>query len=251
MHNDRDRCLRALRAKDTRFDGWFFTAVRTTGIYCRPSCPAAPHAENVAFYPSAAAAQLAGFRACRRCRPDASPGSPEWDHRADVTARAMRLIADGVVDRSGVAGMASRLGYSKRQVERHLLAELGAGPLALARAQRAQTARILIETSTLPFAEVAFASGFGSIRSFNETVRAVFDLPPSELRRRASPTGSGSAPAPGAATSAAGTHRPPPGASRCGCRSARRWRRRVCSPTWWPRPCPASRSGATGRTGGP
>jgi AraC family transcriptional regulator, regulatory protein of adaptative response / DNA-3-methyladenine glycosylase II len=185
MHTDHERCLRALRAKDPRFDGWFFTAVRTTGIYCRPSCPAiTPRAENVEFHPSAASAQGAGFRACKRCRPDASPGSPAWDHRADVTARAVRLIADGVVDRAGVSGLARRLGYSTRQVERHLQAELGAGPLALARAHRAQTARTLIETTALPLGEVAFAAGFGSIRSFNDTVRAVFDTTPSELRGR-------------------------------------------------------------------
>ena len=190
MHLDHERCLRAVRAKDTRFDGWFFTAVRTTGIYCRPSCPATPAAANVSFYPSAAAAQRAGYRACKRCRPDASPGSPEWDNRADVVARAMRLIADGVVDRRGVSGLARHLGYSVRQVERHLLAELGAGPVALARANRAQTARILLETTTLPLSEVAFAAGFGSVRSFNDTVRAVFALPPGELRRRvrSSPT---------------------------------------------------------------
>ncbi|MEX1177054.1 MAG: AlkA N-terminal domain-containing protein [Nitriliruptor sp.] len=186
MHTDHASCLRAVQARDPRFDGWFVTAVRTTGIYCRPSCPAlTPRAANVTFHPSAAAAQRAGYRACKRCRPDASPGSPAWDPRADVTARAVRLIADGLVDRRGVGGLAAELGYSTRQVERHLRAELGAGPLALARAHRAQTARTLIETTTLPFAEVAFAAGFGSVRSFNDTVRSVFALPPSELRRRA------------------------------------------------------------------
>ncbi|MGP4000260.1 AlkA N-terminal domain-containing protein [Streptomyces sp. 8N706] len=186
MHTDTDRCVRAVRSKDARFDGWFFTAVLTTGIYCRPSCPVVPpRAENMRFYPSAAAAQHAGFRACKRCRPDASPGSPQWNERADLVARAMRLIADGCVDRDGVPGLAARLGYSTRQVERQLLAELGAGPLALARAQRAQTARLLIETSALPMADVAFAAGFASIRTFNDTVREVFALSPSELRRRA------------------------------------------------------------------
>ncbi|MHC5908615.1 AlkA N-terminal domain-containing protein [Streptomyces sp. S6] len=186
MHTDRERCVRAVQSKDARFDGWFFTAVHTTGIYCRPSCPAVPpKPQNMAFYPSAAACQQAGFRACKRCRPDTSPGSPEWNHRADVVARAMRLIGDGVVDRDGVTGLATRLGYSTRQVERQLLAELGAGPLALARAQRAQTARILIETSELPMADVAFAAGFSSIRTFNDTVREVFALSPTELRCRA------------------------------------------------------------------
>lgn len=185
MHADRERCVRAVQSKDARFDGWFFTAVLTTRIYCRPSCPVVPpKPENMTFYPSAAACQQAGFRACKRCRPDTSPGSPEWNQRADLVARAMRLIADGVVDRDGVPGLAARLGYSTRQVERQLLAELGAGPLALARAQRAQTARLLIETTPLPMAEIAFAAGFSSIRTFNETVREVFALAPGELRAR-------------------------------------------------------------------
>ncbi|MGW1797916.1 AlkA N-terminal domain-containing protein [Streptomyces sp. NPDC001984] len=186
MHVDRERCVRAVQSKDARFDGWFFTAVLTTRIYCRPSCPVVPpKPENMTFYPSAAACQQAGFRACKRCRPDTSPGSPEWNQRADLVARAMRLIADGVVDREGVPGLAARLGYSTRQVERQLLAELGAGPLALARAQRAQTARLLIETTPLPMAEIAFAAGFSSIRTFNDTVREVFALSPSDLRARA------------------------------------------------------------------
>jgi AraC family transcriptional regulator, regulatory protein of adaptative response / DNA-3-methyladenine glycosylase II len=183
---DRERCVRAVQSKDARFDGWFFTAVLTTGIYCRPSCPVAPpKPANMRFFPSAAAAQQAGFRACKRCRPDASPGSPEWDIRADLVARAMRLIADGVMDDGGVPALARRLGYSVRQVERQLLAELGAGPLALARAQRAQTARLLIETTALPMGEVAFAAGFASIRTFNDTVRDVFALAPTQLRERA------------------------------------------------------------------
>ncbi|KOG48141.1 DNA-3-methyladenine glycosylase 2 [Streptomyces decoyicus] len=188
MHTDTERCLRAVRSKDARFDGWFYTAVLTTRIYCRPSCPVVPpKPENMRFYPSAAAAQQAGFRACKRCRPDASPGSPEWNERADLVARAMRLIVDGIVDREGVPGLAARLGYSTRQIERQLLAELGAGPLALARAQRAQTARLLVETTALPMADVAFAAGFASIRTFNETVREVFALSPTELRQRARP----------------------------------------------------------------
>lgn len=185
MHTDREACLRAVAAKDPRFDGWFFVAVRTTGIYCRPSCPATPLARNLTFHPSAAAAQAAGYRACKRCRPDASPGSPEWNHRTDAVARAMRLIADGVVDRDGVPGLAARLGYSVRQVQRQLQAELGAGPLAIARAQRAQTARLMIETTDLPMTDVAAAAGFASIRAFNTTVAEVFALSPTDLRRRA------------------------------------------------------------------
>src|SRR5450759_3350641 len=138
MHKDTEACERAIRSRDARFDGWFFCAVVTTGIYCRPRCPARTHRKNMRFYPSAAAAQQAGFRACKRCRPDASPGSPEWNERADLVARAMRLIADGIIDRDGVPGLAASLGYSVRQVERQLRAELGAGPLAIARAQRSQ-----------------------------------------------------------------------------------------------------------------
>jgi AraC family transcriptional regulator of adaptative response / DNA-3-methyladenine glycosylase II len=180
---DPERCYRAVASRDARFDGWFFTAVRTTGIYCRPSCPArTPLARNVSFFSTAAAAQAAGFRACRRCRPDAAPGSPAWDVRADVVARAMRLIRDGEVERSGVPGLAAHLGYSERQLHRLLVGELGVGPLALARAQRAQTARVLIETTELPMADVAFAAGFASIRQFNDTVREVFATTPSDLR---------------------------------------------------------------------
>jgi AraC family transcriptional regulator of adaptative response / DNA-3-methyladenine glycosylase II len=183
VHTDIEGCVRAVQSKDARFDGWFFTAVVTTGIYCRPSCPVVPpKAKNMRFYPSAAAAQQGGFRACKRCRPDATPGSPQWDQRADLVARAMRLIADGLVDREGVPGLARQLNYSRRQVERALAAELGAGPLALARAQRAQAARLLIETTTLPFGEVAAAAGFASVRQFNDTVRDIFALTPTELR---------------------------------------------------------------------
>ncbi len=168
---------------DARFDGWFFCGVKTTGIYCRPSCPArTPKRENVRFFATAAAAQGAGFRACKRCRPDATPGSPEWDLRADLVGRAMRLIADGVVDREGVPGLARRLGYTERHVHRQLVAVVGAGPLALARAQRAQTARVLLETTPLPVAEVAFAAGFSSVRQFNDTIREVFATTPSALR---------------------------------------------------------------------
>jgi AraC family transcriptional regulator of adaptative response / DNA-3-methyladenine glycosylase II len=180
---DDERCFRAVSSRDRRFDGWFYTAVTTTGIYCRPSCPATtPKRSNVRFFPSAAAAHGAGFRACKRCRPDAAPGSPEWNSRADVVARAMRLIADGTVDRTGVSGLAARLGYSERQLNRLLLAEVGAGPLALARAQRAQTARLLLETTDLSVSQTAFAAGFASVRQFNDTIREVFAVSPSGLR---------------------------------------------------------------------
>lgn len=183
MELDFERCYRAVDSRDPRFDGWFVTAVTTTGIYCRPSCPAVtPKPQNVMFYPTAAAAHRLGFRACRRCRPDAAPGSPEWDNRADVVGRAMRLIADGTVDREGVEGLAAKLGYGARHLHRMLSDEVGAGPLALARAQRAQTARTLIETTDMPLTEVAFAAGFGSVRQFNETVREVYASNPSDLR---------------------------------------------------------------------
>ena len=182
---DPDQCYRAVESKDARFDGCFFTAVRTTGIYCRPSCPAVtPKRQNVEFFPTAAAAHEHGYRACKRCRPDASPGSPEWDRRGDVVARAMRLVADGVVDRDGVAGLARHLHYSERHLNRLMVDELGAGPIAVARAQRATTARILIETTAMSFTAIAFAAGFGSVRQFNDTIREVFAATPGELRAK-------------------------------------------------------------------
>lgn len=187
---DHESCYRVVKSRDRRFDGIFYTAVHTTGIYCRPSCPArTPAAKNVDFFLSAAAAQGAGFRACKRCLPDATPGSPDWDVQADVAGRAMRLIADGTVDREGVDGLARRIGYTPRHLSRLLTAELGAGPLALARARRAQTARILIETTTMGYADIAFAAGFSSVRQFNETVREVYASSPTELRGRSVRTG--------------------------------------------------------------
>ncbi|MFG3154795.1 DNA-3-methyladenine glycosylase 2 family protein [Streptomyces sp. NPDC048219] len=181
-----DSRYEAVRSRDARFDGAFFFAVETTGIYCRPSCPAVtPKRRNVRFFATAAAAQGSGFRACRRCRPDAVPGSADWNVRADVVGRAMRLIGDGVVDHEGVTGLAGRLGYSARQVQRQLTAELGAGPVALARAQRAHTARVLLQTTGLPVTEIAFASGFASVRQFNETIKAVYAATPSDVRAAA------------------------------------------------------------------
>ena len=223
---DFDLCYRALGAREPRFDGWFFTAVTSTGIYCRPSCPArTPQRENVRFYPSAAAAQQAGFRACKRCRPGRLPRLAGVELARRLVARAMRLIADGVIDRDGVPGSPPRLGYSERQLQRLLLAELGAGPLALARAQRAQTARMLIETSSLPMTDVAFAAGFASIRQFNATIREVFAVTPTELRERA-PRRDPQA-------------RPPPARRRRDRAAARlsfrrRYRPRTCSATWPP-----------------
>ena len=185
LHQDHESCYRAVKSKDRRFDGIFYTAVHTTGIYCRPSCPArTPASKNVSFFPTAAAAQAAGFRACKRCLPDATPGSPDWDVAADVAGRAMRLIADGVVDRDGVDGLAARLGYTPRHLTRLLSAELGAGPLALARARRAQTARVLIETTAMTYTDIAFAAGFSSVRQFNDTIREVYASSPTDLRGR-------------------------------------------------------------------
>jgi len=182
---DPESCYRAVKSRDRRFDGVFYTAVRTTGIYCRPSCPArTPAYQNVSFHPSAASAQAAGYRACKRCLPDATPGSPDWDVAATAAGRAMRLIADGVVDREGVEGLARRVGYTPRHLTRILSAELGAGPLALARARRAQTARVLIETTALTYADIAFASGFSSVRQFNDTIREVYAASPTDLRGR-------------------------------------------------------------------
>src|SRR6202046_939497 len=155
MHEDHDRCYRAVASRDARFDGRFVTAVRTTGIYCRPSCPAhTPQRENVTFYPGATAAVAAGFRACKRCRPEAAPGSREWDLRGDLAARALRAIAAGTIDGSpgdgGVPALAKSLHISERHLHRVLVAEVGAGPLALARTRRAQTARLLRDAPDTP-----------------------------------------------------------------------------------------------------
>jgi AraC family transcriptional regulator, regulatory protein of adaptative response / DNA-3-methyladenine glycosylase II len=184
--DDFEGCYRFMQSRDPRYDGYFVVAVTSTGVYCRPSCPARlPYRRNVRIFGSVAAAQHEGFRACKRCDPDAAPGSPHWNRRAGVAGRAMRLIADGAVDRHGVSGLAERLHFSERQLGRILLAELGAGPVALARAQRAQSARTLIETTELPFAEVATGAGFRSVRQFNDTLRAVYGRTPTELRARA------------------------------------------------------------------
>ena len=203
MIPDADTCYRAMEGKDPRFDGWFFVAVRSTGIYCRPSCPSrTPLRRNVTFHSTAASAQRAGYRACKRCRPDASPGSPEWNVRGDLAGRALRLIADGIVDREGVPGLARRVGYSERQLHRVLVAEVGAGPIALARAQRAQTARILLETTELPSADVAFAAGFASVRQFTDTVQDVFAMTPTGSASSTSRSRHRRAPRRGPATSA-------------------------------------------------
>ncbi|MBA2575592.1 MAG: DNA-3-methyladenine glycosylase 2 family protein [Euzebyaceae bacterium] len=189
MHPDFDVCYRAVASRDTRFDGRFYTAVVSTRIYCRPSCPARiPLARNVRFYTAAAAAEADGFRACRRCRPEVSPDAPDWDLRADLVGRALRLIAEGVVDEEGIPGLASRLAVGARHLHRLFVAELGVGPLAVARSRRAQMARQLLDHTALPVTQVAFAAGFSSVRQFNHTVRSAHDRTPTQLR-----AGSGSA----------------------------------------------------------
>src|SRR5579859_1370830 len=193
MTLDFDTCCRAVLARDPRFDGRFYTAVTSTGIYCRPVCPArTPARRNMRFYPHPGAAEAAGFRACRRCRPEASPGSPEWNVRADLTGRAVRLIADGYVDEHSVDGLARRLAVTERHLRRLLVTELGAGPLALARSMRMQTARRLLAETAMPITEIAFASGFSSVRQFNATFLESYGKPPSALRpvlRRPAPHG--------------------------------------------------------------
>jgi AraC family transcriptional regulator, regulatory protein of adaptative response / DNA-3-methyladenine glycosylase II len=182
---DFESCYRLSDSRDPRYDGIFFIAATSTRLYCRPSCPARqPKRANVRFYPTAAAAQAAGFRACKRCRPDAAPGSPEWNWRADIVARAMRLIGDGIVDREGISGLAERLGFSDRHLRRLLSEQVGASPVALARAQRANAARLLIESTEMPLADAAFAAGFHSVRQFNDTISDVFASTPSEMRHR-------------------------------------------------------------------
>jgi len=185
---DDDTCYRALRARDSRFDGRFFVGVLSTGIYCRPVCPArTPLRRNVRFFGSAAAAVAAGLRACRRCRPDSLPGSREWDHRSDLVARALRLLGSGAADEGGVEAVARALNVTQRHLNRALTAEVGTTAGQLARTRRAQTARLLLEHTTLTLTDVAFAAGFGSVRQFNDVMRAQFGVTPGELRRAVRP----------------------------------------------------------------
>ena len=185
MINDFDSCYRAVQSRDARFDGRFFTAVTSTGIYCRPICPArTPLEANVRFYARAAAAEAAGFRACRRCHPEQSPEAPEHQGNSSLVARALRLIAEGMVDAEGVGGLARALEVSERHLHRSFVEEIGVGPLALARTRRAQTARLLIDRTSMPLTNIAAASGFSSLRQFNETMQASFGCNPTELRRK-------------------------------------------------------------------
>ncbi|WP_188037514.1 bifunctional transcriptional activator/DNA repair enzyme AdaA, partial [Actinotalea sp. JY-7885] len=180
---DHDIAYRAVQGRDPRFDGRLFVAVVSTGIYCRPSCPSrTPRPENCRFHTTAAACVAAGFRACRRCRPDALPGSREWDLDGDLVGRALRRIGDGVMDGAGVAGLAASLHVSERHLHRVVVASVGATPAQLARTRRAQVARLLVEQTRWPMADVAFAAGFTSVRQFNDVMRTEFGAPPSALR---------------------------------------------------------------------
>jgi AraC family transcriptional regulator of adaptative response / DNA-3-methyladenine glycosylase II len=184
MDLDHDACYRAARQRDARFDGRFFTAVKTTGIYCRPTCPArTPHRENVTFFPTAAAAQAAGFRPCLRCRPETAPDLGAWRGTSNTVSRALALIELGGLDDAKVDALARRLGLGERQLRRLFQQHLGASPIAVAQTRRVLLAKQLIHETQLPMTEIAFASGFGSIRRFNETFAALFGRPPGELRR--------------------------------------------------------------------
>jgi AraC family transcriptional regulator of adaptative response / DNA-3-methyladenine glycosylase II len=190
MHVDPDLCYQALRTRDRRFDGRFFTAVTTTGIYCRPVCPArTPKRANVRFYACAAAAEEAGFRPCRRCRPETAPGTPAWEGTSATVSRALRLISQGIFDESGIEQLAERVGVGGRQLRRLFMEHLGAAPIAVLRTQRLHLARQLIDETDLPMTEIAFASGFSSIRRFNQAFAESFRESPTELRRRARRTG--------------------------------------------------------------
>ncbi|MCL4158902.1 UNVERIFIED_CONTAM: hypothetical protein GTU68_050994 [Idotea baltica] len=185
-------CYEAIRRRDARFDGHFYTAVTSTGIFCRPSCPArTPRSANVRFYSHAAAASTAGFRPCRRCRPELAPGHPEWNRRTDLAGKALTLIEQGVVDAEGVTGLASRLGVSERHLRRELNEVVGTGPTQLARSRRLWLARLLLDQTNLAITDVAFASGFSSVRQFNDAFKQTFDATPTSLRRRPDTAASG------------------------------------------------------------
>jgi AraC family transcriptional regulator of adaptative response / DNA-3-methyladenine glycosylase II len=184
MALDASTCYRALSARDSRFDGRFFTGVVTTGIYCRPVCPArTPRRENVRFFPCAAAAEKEGFRACRRCRPDAAPGTPAWAGTSATVARALRLISAGVLDERPVDALSAQLGIGDRHLRRLFRDELGASPGDIAATRRVHFARNLLFETDLAVADVAFSAGFGSIRRFNEAFRDTFACTPAEYRR--------------------------------------------------------------------
>jgi AraC family transcriptional regulator, regulatory protein of adaptative response / methylated-DNA-[protein]-cysteine methyltransferase len=179
-------CDRARLARDARFDGRFFTGVLTTRIYCRPTCPVKPaKSANVVFFPTAAAAERAGFRPCLRCRPEAAPGTPAWRGAAATVSRALRLIEAGFLDDGRrVDDLADTLGMTARHLRRLFLRHAGASPTAVAATRRVQRAKTLLDETALPMSAVAFAAGFTSIRRFNAAFRAVYRRPPSIVRRR-------------------------------------------------------------------
>ncbi|MBV9748753.1 MAG: helix-turn-helix domain-containing protein [Acetobacteraceae bacterium] len=184
MDLDDDACYRAIVTRDARFDGRIFIAVRTTGIYCRPICPApTPKRQNVTFYPTASAAQEAGYRPCLRCRPESSPDLAVWRGTSNTVSRALALIAEGALDGDAVDALAERLGVGERQLRRLFKQHLGASPVAVAQTRRVLFAKQLIAETQMPLAEVALASGFGSIRRFNATFQALYQRPPRDLRR--------------------------------------------------------------------
>jgi AraC family transcriptional regulator of adaptative response / DNA-3-methyladenine glycosylase II len=184
MNFDFQSCYAATKSRDARFDGRFFAAVLTTGVYCRPICPAiTPRPENLRFFISAAAAEEAGFRPCLRCRPEASPGTPDWQGTSSTVTRALRLITEGVLDESGVDELARRLNIGTRQLRRLFVTHLGAPPIAVAQTRRLHFAKKLIDETRLPLSEVAFCAGFSSIRRFNAAMRSAYGKPPTELRR--------------------------------------------------------------------
>ncbi|HLI65326.1 MAG TPA: AlkA N-terminal domain-containing protein [Caulobacteraceae bacterium] len=188
MDLDHDACYRAIQTRDARFDGRLFTGVKTTGIYCRPVCPArTPKRENVNFYPTAAAAQEAGFRPCLRCRPETSPDLGAWRGSSNTVSRALRLIEAGALDAADVDALAGRLGVGERQLRRLFKVHLGASPIAVAQTRRVLLAKQLIHETLLPMVQVAMAAGFGSVRRFNETFQQLYDRPPRALRRSSAP----------------------------------------------------------------
>jgi AraC family transcriptional regulator of adaptative response / DNA-3-methyladenine glycosylase II len=184
MIPDHQLCYAAIKSRDARFDGHFFTAVLTTGIYCRPICPAiTPRSENVRFFISASGAEAAGFRPCLRCRPEASPGMPDWQAPSEIVSRALRLISEGFLDQAGIAALARRLHIGTRHLSRLFIKQLGAPPSAIAQTRRIHFAKQLIDETNLPMSEIAFCAGFSSIRRFNAAMRGAYDRSPTELRR--------------------------------------------------------------------
>ena len=193
MELDADICYRIIQSRDARWDGTFFTAVTTTGIYCRPICPSrTPGRRNVRFFALAAAAEAAGFRPCRRCRPETSPGTPAWNGTLTTVRSALHLIGSGFLDEHSVADLASLLGMGERHLRRLFDDHLGAAPAAVAQSRRAHFAARMLRETRLPLAQVALSAGFGSIRQFNDVFRSVFGQAPSALRRAAGPAVRGS-----------------------------------------------------------